>query len=272
VDGTGKKWLVGCGIGCGAAILLVVLISVGGSLYLMKPLNKAIESQTALIDAFGERQNYIPPPQGITVDRLEMFLTIRRQLMPMCEEFTKMGDNFAAMDELDQGGEDPSKSEVFKAMGQMMGGIGGMLGNIGRFTELRNQILLENGMGLGEYIWIYVLAYNSWQGHVPNIDFDDDSGGTMSSAERKVMRTLIAHHAEALTAAGRADEAALWEREIGRMKRSETGIPFRDGELPPSVIRAFLPYEAELESLYCAPMSGFEMNRLQKRGMSFTSS
>ena len=45
--GAGRKWLIGCGAGCGGLILLIILISVGGSLWMMKPMNAAVDSQKA---------------------------------------------------------------------------------------------------------------------------------------------------------------------------------------------------------------------------------
>ena len=269
--GSGKKWLVGCGVGCGAVILLAILLSVGGSLYMMRPFNKAIDAQKELIAEFGDRDAYIPPPQGITPDRIEAFLEVRRAVWPMCAEFRKIGESFAAMEELDKGGEDPSKGEVFKAVGNVMGDVFGMVGKIGRFTHLRNQALLDQGMSLGEYIWIYVLVYNSWQGHVPNHDIGDQAHRGMSASERKVMRTLVLNHAEALEEAGRLDRADLWEKEAGRMVRGETGVPFKDGGLPEELVRGFLPFEHELDGLYCEASASFEMNRVQKKGLSIRS-
>ena len=269
--GSGKKWLVGCGVGCGAALLLGILLSVGGSLYMMQPFNKAVDAQKALEAEFGTREAYIPPAEGITPDRLEAFIAVRRALVPMCEEFRKIGDSFAAMDELDKGGDEPSKGEIFIAIGGLTGNIFGMVGNIGRFTEQRNQALLDGGMSLGEYIWIYVLVYNSWQGQVPNRDFDGDAKGDMSAKEQKVVRTLVRKHAEALASAGMVAEAALWEDEADRMKRSETGVPFKDGNLPEGLIRVFQPYSGKLESLYCAATSSFEMNRIKKKGLTISS-
>ena len=269
--GSGKKWLVGCGVGCGAAVLLGILLSVGGSLYMMQPFNKAVDAQKALEAEFGTREAYIPPAEGITPDRLEAFIAVRRALVPMCEEFRKIGDSFAAMDELDKGGDEPSKGEIFIAIGGLTGNIFGMVGNIGRFTEQRNQALLDGGMSLGEYIWIYVLVYNSWQGQVPNRDFDGDAKGDMSAKEQKVVRTLVRKHAEALASAGMVAEAALWEDEADRMKRSETGVPFKDGHLPEGLTRVFQPYSGKLESLYCAATSSFEMNRIKKKGLTISS-
>ena len=268
---SGKKWLIGCGVGCGAVILLGILLSVGGSLYLMKPFNKAVDAQKELVAEFGEREAYIPSPQGITPDRLEKFMAVRRAVMPMCAEFQKLGDSFAAMEELEKGGEDPTKGEVFKAVTNLTGGIFGMVGDMGRFIQLRNQALLESGMGLGEYVWIYVLVYNSWLGNAPNMDIDGDSKGGMSRGEQKVMRILVRNHAEALANAGMGDEAALWEQEADRMKRAETGVPFKFDGLPAGVSRVFLPYERELSELYCEATSSFEMNRVRKKGLSIRS-
>ncbi len=269
--GSGKKWLVGCGVGCGAAVLLSILLTVGGSLYMMQPFNKAVDARKALEAEYGTRDTYIPPVEGISADRLEIFLAVRHDLLPMCEEFRKIGESFAAMDELDKGGDEPSKGEIFKAMGGLTGSIFGMVGNLGRFTELRNEALLGHGMSLGEYIWIYVLVYNSWLGEVPNRDFDGDARGAMSSKEQKVLVAMVRRHAEALASAGMAAEATLWEEEAERMKRSETGVPFKDGTLPEGLIRVFEPYSGKLESLYCEATSSFEMNRIKKRGLSIHS-
>ena len=60
VAGSGKKWLVGCGVGCGAVVLLGILLTVGGSLYMMKPFNKAVDAQKALEAEYGTRETYIP--------------------------------------------------------------------------------------------------------------------------------------------------------------------------------------------------------------------
>lgn len=269
--GTGRKWLVGCGVGCGAAVLLGILISVGGSLYMMRPFNKAVDTQKSLEAEYGGREAYVPPAEGITSDRLDVFIRVRRELMPICEEFQKIGEKFAAMDELDKGGKEPSKGEVLKAVGGLTGNIFGMVGNIGRFTELRNRALLDQGMSLGEYIWIYVLVYNSWQGHTPNRDFEDDSGQGMSRGEQKVMRALVRNHAAALADAGRTEEAALWSDEAEMMKRTETGVPFRDRSLPAGQEDVFEYRAAELENLYCAAMSNLEMNRIRKKGLSIHS-
>ena len=266
--GTGKKWLIGCGVGCGAFVLLGIITLVGGGLVMMKPFNRAIDAQKTLVDQYGDRAAFIPPPQGITADRMERFLAVRRELMPICAEFREIGASFQAMDALDKGGEEPSTGEAMKAVGGVMGKIFGLVGNMGRFQEQRNLALLEQGMSLGEYTWIYVLVYNSWLGQEPNQDFEDNGGRGFAAGERNLIRTLVLNHAEALARAGRNEDAEDWETEAGAMARAETGVPFAGGRLPGSYVRQFLPYENELEALFCEATSSFELNKVKKKGFS----
>ena len=39
--------------------------------------------------------------------------------------------------------------------------------DFGDYVAARNEALLAQGMGLGEYTWIYALTYHVWLGHAP---------------------------------------------------------------------------------------------------------
>ena len=58
--------------------------------------------------------------------------------------------------------------ERLKSVFQVMGSGVGMAQDIGHLFEARNQALLDKGMGIGEYTYIYILAYYSWLGHSPD--------------------------------------------------------------------------------------------------------
>ncbi len=273
VAGTGKKWLLGCGLGCGIPILLSIILSVGGSIMMMKPFDRAVDAQKKLTSSFGAREDFVPTVDSLTPDRLEAFLAVRRSLVPMCEGFAEIGQKFERLEELDNQGEEPSKGELFGAVGDMMGAAFGIAGNIGRFTEARNEALLAENMGLGEYIWIYTLAYNSWLQYPPNTDFSDGEGsGEYGRADQKIIRQLMANHAEALLAAGRAAEAEAWEGEADFLERREgSGVPWLENELPAGVANALEPYRDDLDGLYCAASSAFEFSQLKKKGLTISS-
>lgn len=269
--GTGKKWLLGCGLGCGIPMVLVILLTVVGSIRMMKPFNKAVDAQRELSSRYGERDGFVPPVAGLTVDRLEKFMAVRRDLVPLCANFTEIGESFQRMDEFESEGEEPSKGELFGALGNVMGSVFGIAGNIGRFTESRNEALLREGMSLGEYIWIYTLAYNSWLGYPPNTGFEADEGGSFSAGEQRIIRQLMRNHAEALAAADRQPDAAAWLEEVRHLERSEgSGVPWEQHEMPAEIAAALGAYETELTDLFCAATASFEFSQVRKKGLSIT--
>ena len=270
--GAGKKWLIGCGAGCGGFILLLILGSVLGGLWMARPMNDAVKAQQDLTEAFGTRDTYIPGPQGLTRDRLKIFLQVRYSLMPNCAEFARIGKKFQAMEEIDKQGDEVSKGEAMKAVGGLMGSVVGLAGELGKFTQARNEALLAGGMGHGEYIWIYVLAYHSWLGHLPGTSFEPkDSGSDMSNSEKKTVLGMMERHVEALREAGLEDQAEIWEKELRSMERSEKGVPFRHGGLPAGLVAQLAPFEMKLEKVYCPETAEFELNRIKKKGLSFHS-
>jgi hypothetical protein len=267
--GTGKKWLIGCGAGCGGIILLAIVLSVVGSMWMMRPMNEAVDAQKALTETFGPRDAFVPPAAGITPDRMEAFLIVRDSLMDHCERFRDIASSFQEMERLDSEGE-PSTGQALKAVGGLMGSVTGMVAEMGRFTAARNRVLMENDMGLGEYTWIYVLAYHSWLGYPAGTTFDqdDEPRAELSRMERRVIRRLMNNHVAALKEAGLTAQAEQWEAEVLRLERSERSVPFAGGELPVGLRSAFAPHQERLEALYCAESAGFELNTIKKKGLS----
>jgi len=266
VASSGKKWLIGCGVGCAAFTLLLILATVGGGLLMMRPFNKAVDNQKQLEARFGSREDYIPLPDGITADRIKAFLAVRTELMHHCDSFEDIAASFQQMDELDKHGEDPPVGAVLKGVGDVMGSAFSIAGEIGALTNSRNNELLKNSMGLGEYTWLYVLVYNSWLGNSPNQGFEGDSNDGFSEREQGQIQGLMLNHARALEEVDRHKEANLWRDEAGRLARSEGGVPFASGNLPSEITAALMPYRTMLEGSYCAAMSEFDLGRVKKKG------
>jgi hypothetical protein len=269
--GSGRKWLIGCGVGCGTLILLAILLTVGGGIIMTRPFSKAVNSQKALNEEFGTRDDFVPPAVGLSADRLEAFLQVRRELEPFCAQFEDIAAKFQAMEEFDDAAEDPPTGEILKRVGSVMGAVFGIAGKIGNFTEARNEALLAQEMSLGEYVWIYTLAYYSWLEYTPGTDFDDADSGEMGRAQKRTIRLLMESHAEALAAAGDPAGAEAWREESARMKRSEEAVPFSGDRLPAGIIAALKPYRYELEELYCPSLASFEFSQIRKKGWSFHS-
>jgi hypothetical protein len=111
-----KKWLIGCGIGCGAILLIVILLVMGG-FFFVRNIVEGFKDTDALMDTLiaqhGEIQEYSPDPDGaIKPERLEAFLEAREVMAPARDEIEK---SFRILEEGrdEETGDEESRS-VFK--------------------------------------------------------------------------------------------------------------------------------------------------------------
>lgn len=267
--GSGRRWLIGCGVGCAAAAVLAIIVTVGGGLLMTRPLNRAASTQEELTERYGDRQAYQPPLEGLNRGQVKRFLAVRRELLPVCVKFTEIGDKFRAMEEFDRREDEPSAGETIRAVGGVMGAAMGIAGNLGKFTETRNRALLTQEMSLGEYTWIYVLVYNSWLAHPPNESFEEEDAGHFSVEERRVLAELLERHADDLADAGRLAASRAWRTEAERIMERSAGAPFSDASLPLEIRAMLEPYRETLEDLYCRDTASFEWSQVKKKGLGF---
>ncbi|MFT5234517.1 MAG: hypothetical protein ACI9UK_002580 [Candidatus Krumholzibacteriia bacterium] len=186
--GTGKKWLAGCGIGCGAMILLAVL---GGTLGFkaLREVEKEIdginESMIALEDQYGDRFAYVPEIDGsVPSDRMEAFLATRESVLARSQELSSILEQ---IEDDDLG--------WFKKMMLWKNVVPVMI----TFGSERTEAMLEQGIGIGEYEYIYALAFFNVLANDPSDgpsfmmnDSDDESEGriqfSVSTDEGEIVR------------------------------------------------------------------------------------
>jgi hypothetical protein len=151
--GTGKKWAIGCGIGCGFMLLLLGGVGTCGYIGVRRIVDKAegIEESFDALDAeLGHPRDYSPDPTGeIPAERMEVFLAVRQEMAPANGEAEQL------MAQLDDGAGMPGPAMVLGKIRAGMQFIPAMLA----FVDERNRVLLKHEMGLGEYQYIYTLAF-----------------------------------------------------------------------------------------------------------------
>jgi hypothetical protein len=167
--GTGKKWLVGCGIGCGLFVLLLAGAGTVGFFSVKKFTERAdrIEETFDRMDAeYGQPSEFVPELDGsVPAGRMEVFLAVREEMHDVQMEVSEM---FSTLD----GRNDAGVIDKFKA------GIR-FIPALFIFIEERNNIMLERGMGVGEYQYIYALSYYG----LLDKDLSDGPGFTVVSDE-----------------------------------------------------------------------------------------
>lgn len=169
--GAGKKWLVGCGIGCG--LMLLILGGVGTCTYVgvkkIKEEADAIDvSSSDLVARFGDPADFVPGPDGtISPDRMETFLAVREDLAPTRAEVSDI------LFQLDSDGHWLAKAQAGMKM------VPAMI----RLVGAGRSVLLEHDMSVGEYEYIYALSYYTLlhkdPGDGPNFNLmsDQETGG-----------------------------------------------------------------------------------------------
>jgi len=267
-----KKWLKGCGIGCGVVFVLFILSLVGGSMFLLRPFRDAIEIREELEEAYGDQATYTPPADGtIGPARLEAFLGVRVALMALCPEFESTARQFEQMEELDEDG--PNK-EALLTVFELSKGMFGMGPRLGRFFEIRNQALLDAGMGHGEYTYIYLVAYRD-RFFSPTRDFAgaERSQYGPNRRVRGALAQMLNNQLEAVDArlAVVSDPELAAFRvsladETSRLEADPEAWPWQEG-LPATLSASLSPYRAQLDPLFCEYTLDLEFTRNRKRFM-----
>ena len=287
--GTGKKWLIGCGIGCGFFVLVLGGVGTVGYFGVKKFADRAerIEATFDRMDAeYGHPSEFVPEIDGsIPADRMEVFLMVRAEVRDVQQEVSGM---FRTLDGKGESG------FIAKAKAGMK-----FIPSLLIFIEERNGFMLDHGMGVGEYQYIYSLAYyglldkdpsdgpgfsvvtddddeeeNGWQWNVNTGDDDDEDIRDKREQEvrrfvNRVQSRVAANQLEALDAnAGylegldfdtwRAELAA----EVAAMDRESLRLLWEEG-LPIHIRDSLEPYRDRLDATYDDMTSILEMGLVE---------
>jgi len=280
---TTKKWLIGCGIGCGA-IIVIIAVLVGSGYFFFKNIVDEFKDTEALMDTlteqYGRVKDYSPNPDGtISADRLEAFLEAREAYTSVRE---KIGKAFETLSEEERAVEKEGKSP--KNVLKMLRLGFGVVPQVAEFIRSRNQALLDAEMGMGEYYYIYVIAYYSWLGKSPEDgpdfqvtgpdeedspfqylnreNFREDRGEWMLRWTHRMILPMLRNQLDKLEEREAAVMPEEWRQalaaEIEAMEADKDRLPWQDGV--PAVIEASLkPYKERLEASYSSMTNPLEL-------------
>lgn len=285
-----RGWLKGCGIGCGVVLLVLIVIGTASVFYLketFRGIQEATESYEELIAREGGIEEYLPPAGGAVPDsRLVLFLSVRESLRPAQDDLAALFADFPPGDAVRD-----EEGSFVDAM-RIVGAVAGMITPIGEYCARRNEALMQAGMGLGEYFYIYTIAYHSWLGHSPEdgpvvtkgccpgsaegrrerlFDGEDATFGPekVRRRHRRYALTLLRNQLGSLADAGASPDAAAWRRrletEISRFETNPRHVPWEEG-LPEPIEASLAPYRDRLEATYDAATNCFELPLLENEG------
>jgi len=288
--GNAWKWVVGCGAGCAVvAVILAIVLGVGA--WKVKDMVQDVvheaergeQTASAVRARFGSAREFTPPPGGaIPPERIEAFLAVREIMAPTRDELSAnlrlLGPDDHAEAMARPGG----------ALAKMRAGMG-LVPQLVGFVSGRNEALLEGGMGPGEYLYIYTLAYYADLGKLPDDgpsftlvgdDSDQDRGfrtqfGTDDEEEirerraehvrtkvNRLMLPILRNQFAALESSPTAADLDEWRQslsdEIAAVEADPLRIPWEDG-LPEVIAASLEPFRQPLEASYDPTCSVLEV-------------
>jgi hypothetical protein len=268
---TTKKWLVGCGIGCGVIILILIALGITGYLFFKNIADEFKDYDTlmtTLTERYGRITDFTPNPDGtISPARVETFLALREVFGPTRE---KLEISMKTLQ--DRVGQSEVEVKKPKNVFQMIKTGVGLIPQIGEFMKNRNQALLDAGMGMGEYYYIYAISFYSWLGNSPEDgpDFEivgpADERGSWDQEEvleerrdtslrrlNRMLLPMLQNQLEKLSATDssgiRDDWQVILEAEIKAMEADRYRLPWQDG-LPDVIESSLKSFRYQLEQSY----------------------
>jgi len=282
---TAKKWLIGCGIGCGAIILILIILGTGGYFFFRNMVEGFRDTEammSTLTERFGRIEDFCPEPDGaIKPERIETFLSVRAIFAPARQ---KLEMSFEAL----RKGNEEAEIEVRESKNVIkMISLGlGLLPQISELLKSRNQALLDKEMGMGEYYFIYAVSYYSWLKKSPEegpdvqlMDFDrrEDYRDrrewlemrrdlTLKRVNRQIL-PMLRNQLEKLVESDKSGVQVKWrkklEAEVEAMESDRVRIPWQEG-LPTAIEASLRPFKERLEASYSIMTNSLEMTMEQR--------
>jgi hypothetical protein len=276
-SGDSLNWKKGCGIGCGIVVALAVLAFAVSGLVFLKPFRAAIDTRESLDEKYGSQDTFTPPLDGaIPPHRIEAFLRVREQLQGLCLSYENSLKGMQSLERFD-GEDEVPREELMKSFVQVIRSAAGMGPLMGKFFRERNRALLMAEMGLGEYTYLYALAYGDSlvvrRSTGEEVHLTNRVNRRIKTALQEMLRRqLMALEKEqasqpasgVVSANSLAAEAPTWlellRAEIQALEGEGRYLPW-EGALPTPIAVSLAPYRERLATVYCPHTVELELVR-----------
>lgn len=266
VSESSHQWVKGCAFGCGGIVVLFVLLIVGMSFSMRRAFDDAHTDRTILEEQFGDVDAFTPAVDGSVQDgRVAAFLKIRESLAEIHGEIQDVDEEMGQFDDLTADGE-PELRVALPAVFRLTKSMMGLPWVFGEIESARNKSLVAAGMGIGEYTYMYVLAYHD-QLVAPSDEANLFSASATNSRVRADLREMIRRQVTA--AREQLPEGGDWlgvlETESALLDADSARIPWQDG-LPAQIAVCFNGSRQALDATYSAAAAEFELLNSTIRG------
>ncbi len=246
--------------GCLITLVAVLVTSGIGGFFLLEPVREAKQLEQVLLDRHAAVPDHVPAADGaVPPERMEAFLNARARIL------RDSGEIRGALERIRHVQEVESEEEVTTREGlDFLRDTFGFMPKFLRYQNTRNSALLAEEMGLGEYFYIYALAYGS-RICPPSPGGDEGDETTecddVSDRTTRELARVLANQLESLEKEGGDPQlASILRSEIARLEAGHRHLPWQDG-LPPAAAASLEPYREELDQLFSAETASLDLQQ-----------
>ena len=257
--------------GCLLIILALVFVTASGIYFSTAGIRDAKRLEQTLIDRFDWANNYTPSIDGaIPPQRVEKFIRVRQAVQTRCLDYQAVLSSIASLDNIESNQETTAREAASTGMEGFKSAFSAGPKMV-EFSNTRNQALLDEEMGIGEYIYIYLTAYGQQLASESASPYSGMEEAYLSPRARKEYIQILNNQLAAIEASGEqtsnADLSEHLRQEIEALETGSRLSPWPNG--PVGAARESLhPYQQQLAELYCSGVVKIEL--LQKnRGFQF---
>lgn len=251
--------------GCLLVGLVIIFVSASAFYFLTSGIREAKRGEQVLIDGFGWADEYTPSIDGsIDPQRMESFIRVREAVQDNCTVYQSILNSIDELEKLDSD-EEISAADATSTGIKSFKSIFSAGPKMIEFSEARNQALLTENMGLGEYIYIYLTVYADQLVAESTSPFSNRDEAYVSKRTREEYTQILTNQVQALEASGQQpsqlDLLANLQLKIDALKNG-SNYPHWPNEAAGARSESVAPYQARLENLYCSGI--IKMELLQK--------
>jgi hypothetical protein len=232
--------------------------------FLLLPLRESKRMEQALTDRFGSTTEYTPPIDGhLPADRIEGFIRARQKLQASCLEYQHVLDSLLGLESIDSDVEMSGEEKASRGIA----GLKGMLSAVPtmiEYMEQRNSILMNEEMGFGEYLHLYLASYGEQLAKISQTPYGRMDEAHISSRARSEFTQILENQLIALQEASDDSSSDLiteLKLEINALNNGTHLSPWPNGP-PTRTKQSLAPFEDQTDPLFCAGMVQLEL--LQK--------
>ena len=250
----------------GCLTLLIILIFLGGSgiYFATEKIRQAKRVEQTLIDRFDWAEKYTPAIDGsIPPQRIEGFIRVREAVQAHCANYQTVLKSVIDLEKLetDQASDGDKVSRGMKSLKSIFSAGPKMVA----FSKARNEALLAEGMGIGEYMYIYLTAYAEQLASESISQFSGMEESRVSSRARKEFVQILTNQLNLLETTDHEPfhqnlSIALRE-EIEALSSGKHSTPWPNGPVGVAP-ESLAPYQQTVANLYCSGIVKIEL--LQK--------